>query len=169
MTTTVVYDTHLLVHATAFAGSTWGEWPSIPPITSNPEADCLGVVASSPQFGHDVALLLTDPLLAQVATGLLAGVGLRPDDVRDYLRALIRLARHSGGGRVATASELHTGHPDHVEVPLATAAAYDAVVVAAAPELHELGPEWGADDVPVLSASVFRTRVDAARRARRRE
>lgn len=64
--------------------------------------------------------------------------------------------------------ELNTGHPDP-EVPLATATAYDAVVVAAAPELQRLGPEWGFDEVPVLPASVFRARVDAVRRARRRD
>jgi len=162
----VVLDATLLAAATAFAGSSYRAWPDVPPITSNPEADCIGVVAGAHRHGGDLGLVVSPDLLRQVADALRTSVGLRERDVDAYLVALLRIAR-SSGGEIADDPPARDGLPAHLEVPLALGAARRAIVVAAHPALVALGPEWGPERVPVLGAREFSVRADAARRARR--
>ena len=161
----VVYDAHLLVAATAFAGATYQTWPEVPPYTSNPEADCIGIVASASRFGADVGLALSPGLLTQVQAVLVDDIGLPQRDVDDYLVALLAFARSSDGA-VLDDAPLPGVHPPHVEVPLELAGRTGNLVVAGHPELRRLGPRWGTKQTIVLAPREFVTRVDAARRAR---
>lgn len=169
MTTLVVLDATLLVDATAFAGSSYRAWPDIPPITSNPEADCVGAIASSERHEQDVGLVLDRPLLTQVDRTLETAVGLRRRDIDAYLLALLELTRRSGG-RILDDSPSRTALPPHLDAPLSLAMQAHAVVVAAHRDLRRLGPAWVSGDhsVPLLGPREFSVRVDAARRARRR-
>lgn len=160
----VVFDAQLLIGATAYAGSTWLDWPRIPPITSNAEADCLGAIASSPHFGEDVSLLISDDLLLQVVIGLREEVGLTPSDIRDYAAAVLALMRASGGTKVADPARRPQEHPDRLATPLALADRFGAMVVAADRELVKMGPRWGPDAIPIVSPDWFRRRVDTRRR-----
>ena len=161
----VVYDAQLLVAATAFAGATYQSWPEVPPYTSNPEADCIGIVASAPAHGTDVGLVLSRGLLTQVQAVLADDVGLAQRDIDEYLLALITFARASGGGIVSDAP-LPAANPPHVEVPLELAARAGNLVVAAHPDLVKLGPRWGPRRTFVLEPRDFTEKVDAARRSR---
>lgn len=161
----VVYDAQLLVAATAFAGATYQSWPEVPPYTSNPEADCIGIVASAPAHSGDVGLVLSHGLLTQVQAVLADDVGLAQRDIDEYILALITFARASGGGIVSDAP-LSGANPPHVEVPLEVAARAGNLVVAAHPDLVKLGPRWSPRRTFVLEPRDFTEKVDAARRSR---
>lgn len=165
----VVLDATLLATATAFAGSSYRSWPDIPPTTSNPEADCISVIASSPRHGNDFGLVVSERLLRQVADTLRASVGLRPRDIDDYLLALLHFSRRSGG-EIVEDRPSSTMLPAHLDIPLSLAQQKQAVLVAAHPDLRALqnrGPEWGPDRIALIGPREFSVRADAARRARR--
>jgi hypothetical protein len=161
----VVYDAQLLAAATAFAGATYQSWPEVPPYTSNPEADCIGIVACSPRHGTDVGLVLSHGLLTQVQAVLADDVGLAQRDIDEYIGALLAFARASGGS-VVPDPPLSGTNPPHVEVPLELAVRSGNMVVAAHPDLVKLGPRWGQQRTFVLHPRDFTEKVDAARRAR---
>jgi hypothetical protein len=161
----VVYDAQLLAVATAFAGATYQSWPDVPPYSSNPEADCIGIVASSRRHGADVGLVLSHGLLTQVQAVLADDVGLAQRDIDEYLLALVTFAR-AGGGGIVSDPPLPGASPPHVEVPLELAVRAGNLVVAAHPELLKLGTRWGPRRTFVLPPREFVRKVDAARRAR---
>jgi hypothetical protein len=161
----VVYDAQLLAAATAFAGATYQSWPEVPPYTSNPEADCIGIVASSARHGADFGLVLSHGLLTQVQAVLAGDVGLAQRDVDEYIVALLTFA-HAGGGAIVPDPPLPGINPPHVEVPLELAVRAGNMVVAAHPDLVQLGPRWGPQRTFVLQPRDFTEKVDAARRAR---
>lgn len=161
----VVYDTHLLVTATTFAGATYQSWPDVPPYTSNPEADCIGIVASASRHGPDFGLVLSHGLLTQVQAVLSDDVGLSQRDINDYILTLMAFARSSGGA-IVNDPPTPGASPPHVELPLELAARTGNLVVAAHPDLRKLGPRWGSTRTIVLGPREFAERVDAARRAR---
>lgn len=159
-----VFDAQLLATATAFAGATYLTWPEVPPITSNPEADCLGIVATSARFGRDLGLVVSHGLLAQVQAALADGVGLAQRDIDDYLLAVLTFARASGGGVMAD-PPLTGAAPPHVELPLQLAVRTGNLVVAGHPDLLTLGPRWGPQQTFVITPRELALRVDAVRRA----
>lgn len=161
----VVYDAQLLVAATAFAGATYQSWPEVPPYTSNPEADCIGIAASSSRYGTDVGLVLSRGLLSQVQVVLAEDIGLAQRDINEYILALLRFAR-AGGGAVVPDPPLPNASPSHVELPLELAVRAGNMVVAAHPDLVKLGPRWGPQRTFVLRPRDFTEKVDAARRSR---
>ena len=161
----VVYDAQLLAAATVFAGATYQSWPEVPPYTSNPEADCIGIVASSARHGADFGLVLSRDLLTQVQAVLAGDVGLAQRDINEYVGALLGFAR-AGGGAVVADPPLPQASPPHVEVPLELAVRAGNLVVAAHPDLVKLGPRWGPQRTFVLRPREFTQRVDAVRRAR---
>jgi hypothetical protein len=161
----VVMDATLLVAATSFAGSSYRAWPDIPPVTSNAESDCLGIVANSQRHGHDFGLVVSPPLLTQVESTLRTSIGLRQRDIDAYLIALIEFARRSGGEIVDLEASKIFGAP-HLNVPLSLASERRTIIVAGHRELLALGPQWGPRDIPIISPREFSVRVDASRRAR---
>lgn len=161
----VVFDAPLLIDATGYAGSTWLDWPNVPPVSSNPEADCLGVIASAPRWGQDFSLVVSHDVLHQIAAGLKTGPGLLQRDIDEYLTAVITLARDSGGGSVNDPPNPPVQFDPLLSTPLGLAQSPRRIVVAAYPALQALGPLWGPDDVPILSPKDFARRVDMARRA----
>lgn len=159
----VVFDAQILIAATAYAGASWLDWPDVPPVTNNPEQDCLAIVASAPQY-DDVSLVLSRGLLTQVQAVLADDIGLLQRDINDYIVALLTLANASGGGVEDDPPESGTGHAPHVAVPLELAR-QGRLLVAEHRDLQDLGPFWGPERVPIVTARNFSERVDAARRA----
>jgi len=46
----VVFDVNVLVLAVAVGESAYGSWPSPPPTSANPAADCVGVINDAAEF-----------------------------------------------------------------------------------------------------------------------
>jgi hypothetical protein len=90
----VVFDVNVLVLAVAVGESPFRSWPSPPPTSGNPSADCLGVVNDAAEF----ALWLSPHILANTGRVLATVLKTPDDEVDDYLRALAEMADASGGG-----------------------------------------------------------------------
>jgi predicted nucleic acid-binding protein len=90
----VVFDVNILVLAVAADESSFRSWPSPPPTSGNPSADCLGVINDAAEF----ALWLSPHILANTGR-VLATVLMTPDEeVDEYLQVLAEMAEASGGG-----------------------------------------------------------------------
>ena len=93
-TMVMTLDVNVLVLAVAVGASPFRSWPSPPPTSGNPSADCLGVVNDAAEF----ALWLSPHILADTSRVLATVLKAPDEEVDDYLRALAEIAEASGGG-----------------------------------------------------------------------
>ena len=147
--TPVVFDVNVLVQAVASGNSPYHSWPSPPPTSGNPFADCLGVVNDAAEF----ALWLSPHVLDNTVRVLMAVVGSPKEESEDSRESLVEMAVHDC--------------PDHEDnLVLDVAAEVGALlVVSEDTDLTSMSPWRG---VPILRAREFVARVDAMRRYRRR-
>ena len=158
----VVFDVNVLVLAVAVGESPFRSWPSPPPASGNPSADCLGVVNDAAEF----ALWLSPHILANTGRVLATVLKTPDEEVDDYLRALAEMAEASGGG-ITDPPQTVGDCPDWEDNRiLDLAAAVGAfLIVSADADLTSMSPWRGR---PVIEPSQFASMVDASRRARRR-
>jgi predicted nucleic acid-binding protein len=158
----VVFDVNVLVQAIASGNSPYASWPSPPPTSGNPFADCLGVINDAAEF----ALWLSPHILDNTLRVLAEVVGTPKDELDDYRDILIDMAESSGGGVLAPPRTVHErpDHEDNFVLDLA-AEAGALLVVSEDADLTGMSPWRG---VPVLRAREFAGRVDAMRRHARR-
>jgi hypothetical protein len=158
----VVFDVNVLVLAVSTGESPFRAWPSPPPTSGNPSADCLGVVNDAAEFG----LWLSPHVLRN--TGRVLGEVLKPpdDEVDAYLHVLTEIADASGGG-VIDPPQIVADCPDWEDNRiLDLAAAVGAfLIVSADADLTSMSPWRGR---PIVAPAQFASLVDASRRARRR-
>jgi hypothetical protein len=156
-------DLNVLVLAIAVGESPFRSWPSPPPVSGNPSADCPGVINDAAEF----ALWLSPHIL--VNTGrVLATVLKMPDgEIDEYLRVLAEIAEASGGGITDPPQVVGDcpGWEDDRILDLA-AAVGAFLVVSADADLTTMSPWRGR---PVIEPSQFASLVDASRRSRRRQ
>jgi hypothetical protein len=91
---TVVYDVNFLVTAAAGGNSPFRSWPSPPPVSGNPSADCLGIVVDA----AELALWLSPHITANVERILSDLLKWERPEASAYLEAVAGAAEHSGGG-----------------------------------------------------------------------
>jgi predicted nucleic acid-binding protein len=160
--TPVVFDVNVLVQAVASGNSPYLSWPSPPPTSGNPFADCLGIGNDAAEFG----LWLSPHILENTVRVLSTVVGTPKEEAADYSDILIELADASGGGVLIPPRTVHDcpDHEDNLVLDLA-AEVGALLVVSEDVDLTSMSPWRG---VPVLRAREFVGRVDAMRRHRRR-
>jgi predicted nucleic acid-binding protein len=160
--TPVVFDVNVLVQAIATGNSPYISWPSPPPVSGNPFADCLGVINDAAEF----ALWLSPHILENTARVLMAVVRTPKDEADDYLDILAEMAEASGGGTLTPPRSVHDcpEHEDNLVLDLA-AEVGALLIVSEDTDLTSMSPWRG---VPILRAGEFTGRVDAMRRQRRR-
>jgi len=143
----VVFDVNVLVLAVAAGESPFRSWPSPPPTSGNPSADCLGVINDAAEF----ALWLSPHILAN--TGRVLAMVLKTPDA-------------SGGG-ITDPRQTMGDCPDWEDNRiLDLAAAVGAfLIVSADVDLTSMSPWRGR---PIIEPPQFASMVDASRRARRR-
>lgn len=158
----VVFDVNVLVRAVADGESAFRSWPSPPPTTSNPCADCLGVINDAAEFG----LWLSPHILVNTATVLVDYLRWPTTRADAYVELLGELADASGGGLVdppPAVGDCPDWEDNRVlDLVLAVGA---HLVVSADADLTTMSPWRGR---PVLEPAQFASLVDASRRARRR-
>jgi len=159
----VVYDVNLLVTAAASGNSPFRSWPSPPPVSGNPSADCLGIIVDAAEF----ALWLSPHILSNVDKVLTDLFKWAAADVEAYLAALIAAAEHSGGGIVTDVPRTVSECPDHEDnLILDLAAEVGAlIVVSNDTDLLSMSPWRG---TPIIEPAAFASKVDAMRRHARR-
>jgi predicted nucleic acid-binding protein len=158
----VVFDVNVLVLAVAVGESPFRGWPSPPPTSENPAADCLGVINDAAEF----ALWLSPHILTNTGR-VLATVLKTPDqEIDDYLQVLAEMAEASGGGIIDPPQV--TGDcadwEDNRILDLAVAAGA-LLIVSADADLTTMSPWRGR---PIIEPPQFASLVDASRRGRRR-
>ncbi len=159
--TPVVFDVNVLVQAVASGNSPYLSWPSPPPTSGNPFADCLGIINDAAEF----ALWLSPHILDNTTRVLMAVVGTPKEEAADYREILLEMADASGGGFITPPRTVHDcpDHEDNLVLDLAVEVGA-LLVVSEDADLTGMSPWRG---VPILRAREFTGRVDAMRRHRR--
>jgi predicted nucleic acid-binding protein len=161
----VVYDINVLVTAAASGNSPFRSWPSPPPVSGNPSADCLGIIVDAAQF----ALWLSPHITANVARILGDLFKWEQPQVNAYLQAVVGAAEHSGGGVLTDVPRtVHdcSDHEDNLILDLA-AEVGALILISNDTDLISMSPWRG---TPIIEPTAFAAKVDAMRRhARRRQ
>jgi len=158
----VVFDVNVLVLAIAAGESPFRSWPSPPPTSGNPSADCLGVVNDAGEF----ALWLSPHILVNTGRVLASVLKMPENEIDEYLVVLAEVAEASGAG-IADPPQVVGDCPDWednrvLDLALAIGA---FLVVSADADLTTMSPWRGR---PVIEPGQFASLVDASRRSRRR-
>ena len=158
----VVFDVNILVLAVAAGESPFRSWPSPPPTSENPSADCLGVINDAAEF----ALWLSPHILTNTGRVLSMVLKTPDDEVDAYLQVLAEMADASGGGIAdppQTVGDCRDWEDNRI---LDLAAAVGAfLIVSADTDRTSMSPWRGR---PIIEPSQFVSLVDGARRPRRR-
>jgi predicted nucleic acid-binding protein len=160
----VVFDVNVLVGAAAGGNSPFRSWPSPPPTSGNPYADCMGIVVDAAEF----ALRLSPHILANVSRVLTEGLKWSAERVDLFQSLLVETASHSGGGVLdppQTVNDCSYWEDNRI---LDLAAEIGALlIVSEDTDLTAMSPWRG---TPILRPREFASKVDGMRRhARRRD
>ena len=90
----VVYDVNVLVGAATFGESPFRSWPSPPPTSGNPCADCLGVIADAAEF----SLWLSPHILENTVRVVTEVFKWDPQMAESFADKIVEFAYHSEGG-----------------------------------------------------------------------
>ena len=163
----VVFDVNVFVDAVATGQDSFESWPSPPPTSGHFAADCVGIINDAVEF----SLWLSAHVLTNIERVLTApepegGFEWEPQPIEDYLDVLVEMAEASGGG-VLEPDEVVTDCDDYgdnriLELALASRS---VLIVSNDTDLLHMNPWRG---TVILTPRDFASRVDAARRARRR-
>lgn len=161
MPSPVVLDINVLVNAAVTGPSDFLTWPTLPPKTANPSADCVGVMNDCREFA-----LWLSPHICDNTARVLAAFGWAEDLCVDYLTVLTEIAAQSGGGIVQPDRTVNDCPDFEDNLILDLAAEVGAILIVSDDiDLTALSP-WRA--TPILRPVDFAARVDATRRVRRR-
>ena len=158
----VVFDVNVLIRAVAVGESPFRSWPSPPPTSANPSADCLGVINDAAEF----ALWLSPHILSNTARVLIRVIKTPEEEVDEYLEILMEMAEASSGGVFdppQTVGDCSDWEDNRIlDLALAIGA---FLVVSDDTDLLSLSPWRGR---PIVTPTQFASLVDASRRSRRR-
>ncbi len=163
--TCVVVDIHVLVAAVSGGASPFESWPSPPPVSDNPAADCVGVLNDAVEF-H---LCLSRHILEHVIRVLVDpdGFGWELDAAEEYVHVLTEIAGQGPCGVREPTEEVMSSEDWEDNKILALALECDASLIVIDDEagLLALCPWRG---IPIIATREFVNRVDAMRRSHRR-
>lgn len=161
--TAVVYDVNLLVTAVAGGNSPFRSWPSPPPVSGNPSADCVGIIVDAAEF----SLWLSPHILSNVDRVLTELLKWERPRASVYTETLMAAAVHSGGGLIDDVPRTVHDCPDYEDNLILDLAAEAGalIVVSNDTDLLAMSPWRG---TPILEPKAFAAKVDAMRRHARR-
>jgi predicted nucleic acid-binding protein len=158
----VVYDVSVLVGAVAGGNSPFRSWPSPPPTSGNPFADCLGIVVDAAEFGLWLSPHILDNTARVLAEGLKWDVGV----IEKFVSLLVEIADHSRAGVVDPPATVRD-RPDWEDNRILDLAAEVGALLIVSDDVDLTSmPPWRG--TPVLRPREFAAKVDGMRRHRRR-
>ena len=158
----VVHDVNVLVGAGVGGNSPFRSWPSPPPTSGNPYADCMAIVVDCAEF----ALWLSPHILHNIERVLTDGFKWSPERVELFLTILRNTAESSGGGVLEPPQTVNDCQDWEDNRILDLAAEIGAMlIVSEDTDLTGMSPWRG---TPVLRPKEFVAKVDAMRRHARR-
>lgn len=157
----VTFDINVFISAVAGGPHAFWAWPSPPPLTGNPAANCVGIVND----GQEFSLWLSPHVLTNILR-VLAALEWSRERALEYLQVLREIAESSGGGVIEPQVSVDDcpDYEDNRILELALASG-SIVIVSDDGDLLTMSPWRG---IPIIQPAEFATRVDAMRRARRR-
>lgn len=165
----VVFDTDVLVGGSAHGVGTWQRYPTIPPISPSPYADCLGIIADP--LIEDWALWTSTQILEFVAMDLIGKHHWDESFADLYVTRLVDIATSSGGGVIAGRAAPGAQAPARIRHVWGAALAVHAEVVVSDHtnvRRHSPGPPNKGGRPPHgtfgFTAREFSRQVDRARR-----
>ena len=160
--TPVVFDVNVFVLAVAVGESPYRCWPSPPPTSTNPSADCVGVINDAAEF----ALWLSPHILSNTGRVLADVVGMPKDEIDEYIEILVEMADASGGGLIDPPPSVGDC-PDWEDNRILDLAVESGafLIVSGDADLTTMLAWQGR---PIIEPRQFTAMVDASRRARRR-
>lgn len=157
----VVFDINVLVRAVAAGNNRFRSWPSPPPASVNPCADCMGIAADAEEFG----LWLSPHILNNTARVLHQVFQWKVGNIESYIDDLVTIAEHSGAGVIEPEVAVTDCPGWEDNQILALAADVGAIlIVSDDTDLTSMSPWRG---TPILRPKEFVARVDGIRRHRR--
>ena len=158
----VTFDVNVFVAAVAGGPHAFWSWPSPPPLVGNLSANCLGIVNDAEEF----SLWISPHIMANVLK-VLAVLDWSRDRALEYLQVLREIANSSGGGVMEPEIQVDDcpDYEDNRILELALASG-SILIVSDDGDLLTMSPWRG---IPIIRPSEFAGRVDAMRRARRRQ
>jgi putative PIN family toxin of toxin-antitoxin system len=160
----VTFDVNVLVGAVVSGNTNFWSWPSPPPVSPHPAADCIGIVNDAREF----SLWLSPHIIANVLRVLVDPEGFRwpAERAEQYLSILMAIVDASEGQVVEPGVRVNDceDYEDNRVLELALASG-SAIIVSSDKHLLTMSPWRG---IPILGPSAFVARVDAMRRATRR-
>lgn len=158
----VTFDVNVFVAAVAGGPHTFWAWPSPPPLAGNLAANCLGIVNDAQEF----SLWLSPHVMTNILR-ILAALDWSRDRALEYVQVLSEIADNSGGGIIEPEIQVDdcSDCEDKRILELALASG-SILIVSDDGDLLTMSPWRG---IPIIRPSEFAGRVDAMRRARRRE
>lgn len=156
----IVCDINLFVDALV-ADDAPETWPTPPPLQGDPSAMAVAILNEGLEFG-----LWLSPHVLQGTTRVLAeAYGFTGSECEDYVRFLEDIARRTGGELEPTEIVNDCSDWEDNRVLELASAAGAFLIVSSDDHLQQLSPWRG---IPIIGPDVFVSRVDAARRQRRR-
>ena len=157
-----VFDVNVFVLAVAVGESPYRCWPSPPPTSTNPSADCVGVINDAAEF----ALWLSPHILSNTGRVLADVVGMPKDEIDEYIEILVEMADASGGGLIDPPPSVGDC-PDWEDNRILDLAVESGafLIVSGDADLTTMSAWRGR---PIIEPRQFTAMVDASRRARRR-
>ncbi len=165
MSHAVVFDVNVLAGAVVAGRSDFESWPSPPPTSDNPFADCLDIANDAREFSlwlsehilHNVVDVLTDPN---------NGFGWEIEMAEEYVDILWDINEASGGGVAEPRERVNdcSDYEDNRILELALECDAD-LIVSDDEHLVVMSPWRGR---PIVRPREFAARTDAMRRAERR-
>jgi predicted nucleic acid-binding protein len=160
--TCVVVDIHVLVAAVSGGDSPFESWPSPPPVSDNPAADCVGVLNDAVEFHlcfsrhilEHVVRILVDP----------EGFGWELGAAEEYVQVLNEIADHGPCGVREPTEEVVASEDWEDNRILALALECEATLIVSddAAGLLALSPWRG---IPIITTREFVNRVDTMPRS----
>jgi predicted nucleic acid-binding protein len=158
----IVFDVNILVGAAIGGNSPFRSWPSPPPVSGNPYADCMGIVVDAAEF----ALWVSPHILSNAERVLTEGFSWPQELVERFVQIVVQTAEHSAGGVITPPQSINDCKDWEDNRILEVAAEVGALlIVSEDTDLTSMSPWRG---TPILRPREFTSKVDGMRRHQRR-
>jgi len=165
VTQPVTLDVNVLVGAVVEGNSAFWSWPSPPPLSAFPASDCVGILND----GQEFALWMSPHVLRNVLRVLTdaGGYAWTANRAEEYAKALVEIVETSGGHVIEPGVHVSDcfDYEDNRILELALASS-SVLIVSSDAHLLDMSPWRG---IPIVRPREFASRVDAMRRAKRRQ
>jgi hypothetical protein len=163
--TPVTFDINVLVGAVVKGNSSFRHWPSPPPVSTDAEGDCVGIINDAREFSLWLSPYILETIVLVLTGEPPAGYGWESERAAEYIGHLADMALDSGGGVITPTTIVAdcTDPEDNTILALALDSG-SALIVSSDHHLLDMRV-WR--NVPIITPREFASRTDVLRRTRK--